>query len=181
MRKWRRPLADKQVFIWMGEWGKGHYYGCWSSNCNCINGHQKKKIAVHKQQGKGIDANLELENKTWMCCLSTHFTTFDHWPEKKNSIRVCLKSNCAWVQLTGTLAASLIQETHTANIDPCNSQRKRNQLQNLMLTKRMKWISQENSFLSIRVDMWVLLSFNTLNQGSNWVLHESALLRKLSL
>lgn len=39
---------------------------------------KKKKIAVHKQQGKGIDANLELESKTWMCCLSTHFTTFDH-------------------------------------------------------------------------------------------------------
>lgn len=39
-----------------------------------------KKILLYisSQQGKGIDANLELENKTWMCCLSTHYTMFDH-------------------------------------------------------------------------------------------------------
>lgn len=39
---------------------------------------KKKLLYLSLQQGKGIDANLELENKTWMCCLSTHFTMFDH-------------------------------------------------------------------------------------------------------
>lgn len=39
---------------------------------------KNKKLYISSQQGKEIDASLELKNKTWMCCLSTHFTTFDH-------------------------------------------------------------------------------------------------------
>lgn len=103
---------------------------------------------VISQQGKRIDANLELENKTWMCCLSTHSTTFDHWPEKRDGLRVCLKSNSAWVQLTRTLAANLMPRNSYSKYWSVQIPKEKEsalcQVWNLMLAKSMRWISQEN-------------------------------------